>query len=410
MRGMLMSALAAAVAVGAGGWALAEGGGDYEVSVVLPNATNLIEGGSVMREGYEAGSIEEIEVEGRKAKVRMTLDDEFGPLHEGAIATVDWKASLGERLLSLKDGPKGNAEIPSGGMIRGQMAAPMELDQVLASFDPRTRARMNSLIHRLEGTLKGSEGDVRQTLRSAGPALRSMGAVLRGIGTDGAAVRQLATQLNSTMGILAAREGTIEGIVTALGDTTAATVGQRRELGEVLRRFPKTLDQADATLRTVPGTVDRTVPLLEDLAGTTRRLPSMARTLRPVLADLRPASAELRSTMDSLSGLLRVTPGLLDSGTGAAPGIGSAFTGMAPALDYLRPYTPELAGWLTNWGSATANYDANGHLGRIFVQTGLEAGNTNPGVASPGVDKRPDPLPGELAGQPWTDAFGGGMR
>lgn len=410
MRRMLVPVVVGLVAVSVGGAALAAGDGDYEVSVVLPNATNLIEGGSVMREGYEAGSIEDIAVEGGRAKVRMTLDDDFGPLHEGAVVTVDWKASLGERLLTVKDGPKEHAEIPSGGMITGKMAAPIEFDQVLASFDPPTRARMNSLIRGLERTLRGSETDVRDTLESAGPALHAIGSVLRGVGTDGAAVRQLATQLNATMSILAERDADIEQIVNALGDTTSATVGQRQQLGEVLRRFPKTLDRADATLRKVPGVADKTVPLLDDLAVATERLPSMAKNLRPVLADLRPASRELRSTLDSMSGLLRHTPGLMDSGLAAAPGIDTAFGGMAPALDFLRPYTPELAGWLTNWASATANYDANGHLGRIFVQTGAEAGNTNPGVASPGVEKRPDPLPGELAGQPWTDAFGGEMK
>lgn len=410
MRRMLVPALVAVAALSVGAWTIAAAGSGYEVTVVLPNATNLIEGGSVMREGYEAGSIDDITVSDGRAKVRMSLDDEFVPLHEGATVTVAWKAALGERLLTVQDGPAENAEIPPGGMLTGQMAAPVEFDQVLASFDPKTRAKMNSLIRGLRSTLKGRESDVNATLRSAGPALRAIGSVLKGVGSDGEAVRQLATQLNATMSILAKRDQDLEQIVNALGTTTSATVGQRRQLGEVLRRLPRTLERADKTLGDVPGVVDKTAPLLDDLASATERLPSMAKNLRPVLADLRPAVAELRPTLNGLSDLLRHTPGLLDSGRAAAPGINSAFQGVAPALDFLRPYTPELAGWLSNWGSATANYDANGHLGRIFIQTGLEASNVNPGVTGPGVSKRPDPLPGELAGQPWTDAFGGGMR
>jgi phospholipid/cholesterol/gamma-HCH transport system substrate-binding protein len=410
MRRLRVLALVGVAALVVGGWALTEADDDYELTVVLPNATNLIEGGSVKREGYEAGSIEEISVAGGRAKVRMSLDDEFGPVHEGAKVTVDWKASLGERLLSITDGPEGHAAIPSGGMITGEMAAPVEFDQVLAALDPPTRARMNSLIRELESTLKGREGDTNATLRAAGPALRAIGSVLRGVGTDSQAIRQLAVQLNGTMSILATRDRDIEKIVNSLTDATSATVGKRRQLGEVLRRLPATLDRADKTLRAVPDTVDKTVPLLDDLAPATKRLPSMARRLRPVLTDLRPAIAELRPTLGALCGLLRHTPGLLDSGRAAAPGLDSAFRGLAPALDFLRPYTPELAGWLSNWASATANYDANGHLGRIFIQTGLEAGNVNPGVTSPGVTRRPDPMPGELAGQPWTDAFGGGIR
>lgn len=410
MRRTLITALVGATVLTVGGWALAEASDDYELTVVLPNATNLIEGGSVMREGFEAGSIEDISVSGSRAKIRMSLDDEFGPVHEGATVTVDWKASLGERLLSIKDGAERNAEIPAGGMITGKQAAPVEFDQVLSALDPPTRARMNAMIRKLKATLGGSESDINATVREAGPALRAIGEVLRGVGSDSEAIRQLAVQLNATMGIIAERDGDVEAIVNALADSTSATVGQRRELGEILRKLPRTLDRADTTLREVPGAVDKAAPLLDDLASATKRLPSMARNLRPVLADLRPTIRDLRPTLDSLSGLLRHTPGLLDSGRSAAPGVSAAFEGIAPALDFLRPYTPEAAGWLSNWASATANYDANGNLGRIFIQTGLEATNVNPGITSPGVEQRPDPMPGELSGQPWTDAFGGGMR
>ena len=34
-------------------------------------------------------------------------------------------------------------------------------------------------------------------------------------------------------------------------------------------------------------------------------------------------------------------------------------------LEFLRPYTPDLAGWLRDFGAGAANYDANGHYARI---------------------------------------------
>jgi phospholipid/cholesterol/gamma-HCH transport system substrate-binding protein len=35
-----------------------------------------------------------------------------------------------------------------------------------------------------------------------------------------------------------------------------------------------------------------------------------------------------------------------------------------PVLDFLRPYTPELVGWIQSTGQASANYDGNGHYVR----------------------------------------------
>ena len=34
-------------------------------------------------------------------------------------------------------------------------------------------------------------------------------------------------------------------------------------------------------------------------------------------------------------------------------------------LEFLRPYTPDLGGWLCDFGAGAANYDANGHYARI---------------------------------------------
>lgn len=410
MRRMFVPLVVLLVATLTSAGAVAAMDRDYTVSVMLPNASNLIEGGSVMRDGYEAGSIENISVENGKAEVDFSLDDEFAPLHDGAKVTVEWKAVLGERLLTVTDGPSDNAVVPTGGMLTATMAEPVEFDQVLSALDPKTRGRLNSLITRLSQTMDGSERDINRTVRTAGPAVNALGEVLRGVGTDGAAIHQLVTQLNNTMRILAARDDEIERVVNGLADASGTVVRQRQALGATLRGLPATIRQANRTLGKVPAAVDKTVPLLRDMRPVTDRLPSTARHLRPVLTDLRPAVGQLRPTLNSAAVLLRTMPGTLDSVNATLPQASKAMRGMVPVLNYLRPYTPELTGWLSNWASATGNYDANGHYGRIFIQSGLEAGNVNPGLTGPGVTKRPAPLPGEIVGQPWHDAFGSGMQ
>jgi phospholipid/cholesterol/gamma-HCH transport system substrate-binding protein len=34
-------------------------------------------------------------------------------------------------------------------------------------------------------------------------------------------------------------------------------------------------------------------------------------------------------------------------------------------IKFVRPYTPDLVGWLRDFGQGSANYDANGHFARI---------------------------------------------
>ena len=127
----------------------------YHVSAVLPNAGNVFVGSSVMYDGYEAGSVTDIDVQDGKALVRLSLDDEFGPLHDGATVEVVCMAALGERLVRVVDGPDENAELPEGAMLAGVQREPVELDAVLSALDAPTRQRLSSLVSRLQQTLAG---------------------------------------------------------------------------------------------------------------------------------------------------------------------------------------------------------------------------------------------------------------
>ena len=386
---------------------------DYEVSAVLPSAGNLFVGSTVMYDGYKAGSVSSIEVKDGKALVKLSIDDEFGPLHDGASADVIWKAALGERLVRVVDGDDKNAELPDGAMLKGVQRESVELDSVLSALDAPTRASLSSLVGQLKSTLEGREGDANASLQAAGPALEQLGAVLREVNTDGEAIKQVVAQFNETMKILASRGTNLEDIVTSLAAATNTISAQEQGLGQTLKALPPVLEKANTTLARVPGTVDASLPLLNDLAPATKSLASVSRNLRPLLQDLRPAVADLKPTLNSLSQLLGITPGLLDVSTAVAPEGDSALTTLTPMLDFLRPYTPEIAGWATNWGSAGGNKDHKAHYGRFHIQAGAEnviGTRSQPGIVTPGVKQNLTPDPGEPVGQAWTDANGSGMR
>ena len=43
----------------------------------------------------------------------------------------------------------------------------------------------------------------------------------------------------------------------------------------------------------------------------------------------------------------------------------TALQKLTPVIKFVRPYTPDLVGWLRDFGQGSANYDANGHFARI---------------------------------------------
>lgn len=402
-------------AIGAGALLVATvgvvaGSGDgYTVDVVLPAATNLVKGSEVEIDGATAGRVKELQTRDGKAVVTVALEDDYAPLHDGTTARVSYKALLGERILELFPGKDSATALSDGALVEGSVDR-VELDQVLAALDKPTRVRLQSLLDRLSTTLDGKEGEVQSTIQTLGPAVEALGQVLEAVGSDGPTIRKLVTRLSTLMTTLDEHDGELESTITDLTTATGTIAANRRQLATALADLPETLQTAEATLRDVPDTVEAASPLLEALAPGMEQLPGVAEQLEPVLRDLRPTIAQLRPTLGSAQALLDHTPALLDGAGSVLPQADQVLGDLGPALTYLRPYSPELVGWLANWGSAAANYDANGHYLRAFIEEGSTSLVNNPGLLPPGVTRKLNRLPGESEGQPWTDAHGSEMQ
>lgn len=408
MRARLYAACVAVTACVAGAvYAVSENG--YEIQIVMPSAANLVDGSPVQIEGHDVGEVTELITRDNKAVVTVSLSGEDVPLREGTTARVEWKAAVGSRIVALEPGRGDNPELPDGAMIEAQ-ADRVEVDDVLAALDPPTRKRLSSLLRELNGTVRGKEADLKATLTAAGPTVRALGEVLQAVGQDGPAIRALVTRLHEMTRSLAGRHDQIRSVVADLGHATGVAAGQHDGLREGLGELPGTLDAVNRTLAQVPEASAAATAFLSDLRPGTAKLPAMSRNLAPVLRDLRPTVAELRPALTSLSAFLTTTPALLDTAHSVLPGTGSIMKDAVPAMAFLRPYTPELAGFLSNWASAFAPFDAHGHFVRQHVISSASGGTDNPSVLPPGLHRRDAPAPGANEGQPWTDANGSGMR
>lgn len=407
MRKFLIGGLAV-VLLGAAVFALA-GGRPYRASVALASATNVVEGGPIEVNGFEAGSIRNLEVRDGQAFLDLDIDQSAAPLHEGAVVTIIWKAVLSERRVQIIDGPATGTALPDGVMLPSTMPKPTEVDHVLNALDAETRTELTSWVQSLDTTLKGSERDIKATLASAGPALGSLGALLQALGTDGPAIKELATRLNGMLVTLAGREQNVRTVVEELGRMSAATSQRTTELSATLDALPPTLRQADKTLGKIPAAVDEVKPLLEDLREPSEKLPEFASDLRAVLKDLRPLAEDLGPTLAALKILFDRTPYLLDIGADTFPLAGESLRVLRQPIDYLRPYTPELVGTASNWGSAFSNFDSNGKYARIHGMEGTSSFDES-AVVPPGEAYDPYPLPGAVVDEPWADAFGSGIR
>ncbi|MFE2429304.1 MlaD family protein [Streptomyces sp. NPDC059373] len=395
----------------AGGYLLASGrDSGYEVRLVMPNAANLLAGSRVEIDGVQVGTVRKLETRDDSALVTVSVSSSHAPLHTGSKAQVQWQGVLGERVVELTPGPAKNPAIPKGSLLAAGTEQ-VELDQVLSALDPATRAHLDSTVQQLDTTLKAKPDNLKDTIQSAGPAVQELGAVLQAVGQDGPAIKNLIADLQKMTDPLAKRRTELQQVVSKLTSTMSSMATEQGQFQKALAQLPSTLDAAQTTMNSVPAAVDASVPLLTDLQPATRQLPAVAKNLGPLLTDLRPTVAELSPVLRSANTLLKSTPGLLDSTHGVLPGVTQAAKQLNPAVDFLRPYTPDIVGWLSNWGAAFSNFDAQGHYFHGLVQVSTSVLDDNPGINT-GLTGGPNstPAPGLATGQGWVDANGSTPR
>lgn len=407
--GKYLAAGAAAVVVAGAAVLALSGGHDYQVRLVMPSAAQLVTDAQVQVDGHRVGTVEAIEARDGKAIVTVGLDDAVAPLHDGTTSRIEWQSVLGERIVQLYPGPAQNPALPNDALLEAA-SAQIEVDQVLSVFDAPTRAKFTSLLGQLNGTVTGREDQLKQTLASAGPAVNALGGVLEAVGRDGPAIKELLTELHQVTGPLARRGNEVRGVVDRLTAFTGQLAPTQAAIREGLKETPATLDEAKTTLDMIPAASDATVPLLNDLRAATDRLPGVARSVDPLFDDLQPTLDDLRPSLSQLSDLLDETPDFLKASHDFLPQIQDTLTGYRDPIAFLRPYTPELIGTLTNWGNAFSGYDSQGHVWSA-APSPLGGSSNDESLVSglpSGIEQRP--APGALVGQPWTDANGNGMK
>lgn len=380
-------------------------GEPYRMKFLLPVADKTFVGAKVIIDGQTVGKIEQLGVRDGMAEITAAIDDDFAPLPAGTTARIKWLSILGARVLEILPGKEGNAALPTGHLLTTNVEG-AELDDLLAMLDAPTRKKLQTLLASLHQTVSGKEGDLNQTLRQAGPTIEALGEVLRAVGEDGPAIKQLVSDLHGVTEGVAARDARLSSTVSNLNRLTAAVAIRQAELKEMLRRLPGTIDTATRTLNAAEDPILGARELLRDLQPAARRLPGIARDLRPALEKADPALAALTPLLADADALLKRTPALARGARDLFPTADAALTQANPMISFLRPYTPETAGWLSNWVGIFGSRNSTGNYARALITASASSvDDVLPGLP-PGMGQNPRPEPGSLAGQAWTDANG----
>jgi phospholipid/cholesterol/gamma-HCH transport system substrate-binding protein len=368
--------LALALVVALAAWLLLfRGGGGTEYTLLFENAGQLVPGNDVQVGGRRVGSVESIELtEDNQAAVKVRVEEPFAPLRDGSQATIRLTSLSGiaNRYVALTPAPDGAEELPDGATLTtASTTAAVDLDQIFNTLDEKTRGDLQDVVKGFATQYSGKGAEAGEAAEYFNPLLSTSRQLVGELTEDEGALTRFIVDSSRLVTALAEKRDDLSSLVGNTNAVAQAIGSENVALGQALGLLPTTLRRANTTFVNLRATLDDLDVLVAESKPATKDLAPFLRELRPLVAESAPTIRDLSTAVrrsgpdNDLTDATRAMPSLQRVATPAFRDGREALQRVQPVLEFLRPYAPELTGWLRDFGQGASNYDANGHYARI---------------------------------------------
>jgi phospholipid/cholesterol/gamma-HCH transport system substrate-binding protein len=353
--------LAALVLLGAG-----DNGHSYKL--LFATGGQLVPGNEVLVGGQPVGTVDEITLtDNAQAEVEITVDE---PLHEGTTALVRATSLSGiaNRYVSLAPGPNSEPELEDGATIPAdRTTSPVDLDQLFAVFNERTRRALQDVIQGSAAIYAGDPAKARATYKYFAPSLQASERLLAELTRDQRSFTQFLTSGARVFGAVAERRDDLSALTQNGNEALAAIARENQAFDRSLAELPGAMRQASTTFVNLRAALDDLDPLVADTKVVAPDLAPFLRELRPVARKGVPVVRDLKLAIDregkanDLTDALRDLPDANRSARNAVPNTIAGLDASQHLIEFMRPYSPDLLALVGKIGTAAGYYDVNGH-------------------------------------------------
>jgi phospholipid/cholesterol/gamma-HCH transport system substrate-binding protein len=318
----------------------------WQLRASFAQAEGLVSQADVDVSGVKVGKVLSVAQQGQNGVlVTMQIDDSQVRLRRDVKAYVRPKSLIGEKFVELVRAPRSTAAYIGNGFQIGRdhTGQAIEIDAILNSLDPQTRASLSQSLRDLGVAVDGRAGDINQSIPQVEQAATNLRPLAQTADRRQQELDRILVDLATIMQALADEQNALGRVVDS-GDTTvtaisnrnrdlAGTVDQANTLMISLDRIFQDVTPADrASLEKGPGTIESGRALLSQLNPTIDQLlPELLlaqinypqNQLGISQVDAHSLAEEFLSAFsqnDSLGHAFRVTP-VLDPGTAVQPGL-----------------------------------------------------------------------------------------
>jgi len=327
----------------------------YDVKAEVPSGNKLVAGNEVRVGGFRVGVVEKLEPKIIKkrgedtavALVALKLDKTVEPLARDTKIQIRPRSALGLKYVELVPG-RAKEEYQAGDTIPLRFASePLELEDVLATFDDETRVKGRAALEGFGDAFAGRGASLNSAVAALNPLFRGLTPVMRALGDPDTELDQFFVQLGRTVGQVAPVARVQGDLFANMATTFEALARDPAALQATIEKSPGTLAVATRSLRAQR-------PFLGDFADLSRRLRPAARELprslpainrafavgTPVLPRTVEFSRRLESALKELEDLFENPNTLL-----TIRDLRSTLQVTRPALEFIAPYQTVCSYW-----------------------------------------------------------------
>jgi virulence factor Mce-like protein len=264
----------------------------YDLSVRLPNGSNLVPGNEVRVGGFRVGVVDTVKpatqlIRGRTTPIavaNMKLDKTVQPLPVDSKVIVRSRSALGLKYVQITVG-KSKQTYKAGGTIPlADTTLPIEFDDFLNTFDDPTRTGSRLALTGYGDAFAGRGPALNEAIQALNPFFTFLRPVMANLNNPATRLKDFFKNIGAVSAQVAPLARVNAELFTKMADTFAAFSRCPGCLQQTIEKNPPTLDTAIASLR-----VQR--PFLADFTDLSRRLQPFANVLPVALPRINAALA-----------------------------------------------------------------------------------------------------------------------
>jgi phospholipid/cholesterol/gamma-HCH transport system substrate-binding protein len=334
----------------------------YRITAEFNNAVELGDESDVRISGVNVGKVVQTSLDHKTGLIRavMQLDPQYAPRPADTRAILRAKSLLGETYVELSSGTEAGPKIPDGGTVpQTQVAPSVQLDQILSTFDPKTRQAFMTWQQQYGAAITGRGEDFNRAFAELYPFATNVNNVLTVLNRDHAATSAFLRSGGQVFSALSRSPTQLQGFIRNSNAVFAATATQDKALADTIRAFPAFTIATRQTIDRVDRFAANTKPLIDELRPAAAKLTPalqdsvvLAPELRDLMVDIGPLVSASKAGVPAFERFLDDTVPWL---TRLKPYLGS----VVPVVDYLNTYRREIGAFFANSTATTQASTAN---------------------------------------------------